>query len=119
MAVTAVDNRYIETRHEKQVLRFEKTIRQCDLLIVDELGYIPLDRMGAEYLFGFFSMCYEQTSVIVITNLAFVDWPQVLANDERLTKALLARLTHHVQIIEIVGDSFPFKSSLGKSEPQE
>jgi DNA replication protein DnaC len=112
-------NLYVEARHEKQVLRLEKTIRQCDLVIVDELGYIPLDRTGAEYLFGFFSLCYEQTSVIVTTNLPFADWPQVFANDERLAGALLDRLTHHVQIIEIIGDSFRLKSSLGKSEPQE
>ncbi|MCD6393658.1 MAG: ATP-binding protein [Planctomycetes bacterium] len=54
---------FIETRQERTVLKLEKNIRKCNLIIIDELGYIPLDRMGAEHLFGFFSQCYEQTSL--------------------------------------------------------
>ncbi|MHC4175812.1 MAG: ATP-binding protein [Planctomycetota bacterium] len=54
------------------------SVYACDLIIVEELGYIPLDRIGAEHLFGSFSQCYKQTSLIVTTNLPFVDWPQVL-----------------------------------------
>ncbi len=111
-------NTYLEARQERTILKLEKHIRQCDLIIIDELGYIPLDRMGAEHLFGFFSQCYEQTSLIVTTNLPFADWPQVFAEDERLAGALLDRLTHHVHILEIVADSFRLKSSLGK-DPKE
>ena len=111
-------NTYIEARQERTILKLEKHIRQCDLIIIDELGYIPLDRMGAEHLFGFFSQCYEQTSLIVTTNLPFADWPQVFAEDERLAGALLDRLTHHVHILEIVADSFRLKSSLEKG-PKE
>ena len=86
---------------------------------VIELGYIPLDRTGAEHLFGFFSQCYEQTSLVVTTNLPFADWPQVFADDERLAGALLDRLTHHVHILEIIGDSYRLKASLekGKDKP--
>jgi DNA replication protein DnaC len=109
-------NTYVEARQERTILRLEKTIRRCDLVIVDELGYLPLDRMGAEHLFGFFSQCYEQTSLIVTTNLPFADWPQVFANDERLAGALLDRLTHHVHILEIVGDSYRLRSSLDKGK---
>jgi len=109
-------NTYVEARQERTILRLEKTIRRCDLVIVDELGYLPLDRMGAEHLFGFFSQCYEQTSLIVTTNLPFADWPQVFANDERLAGALLDRLTHHVHILEIVGDSYRLRSSLEKGK---
>jgi DNA replication protein DnaC len=104
-------NTYVEARQERTILKLEKTIRRCDLVIVDELGYLPLDRMGAEHLFGFFSQCYEQTSLIVTTNLPFADWPQVFADDERLAGALLDRLTHHVHILEIVADSYRLKSS--------
>jgi DNA replication protein DnaC len=100
-------------------LKLEKNIQRCDLIIIDELGYIPLDRIGAEHLFAFFSQCYEQTSLIVTTNLPFVDWPQVFAEDERLAGALLDRLTHHVHILEIIADSYRLKSSLEKGKGTE
>ena len=112
-------NTYLEARQERTILKLEKTIRRCDLVIVDELGYLPLDRMGAEHLFGFFSQCYEQTSLIVTTNLPFADWPQVFADDERLAGALLDRLTHHVHILEIVADSYRLKSSLEKGKEEQ
>lgn len=112
-------NIYVEARQERTVLKLEKNIKRCDLIIVDELGYIPLDRIGAEHLFGFFSQCYEQTSLIVTTNLPFADWPQVFADDQRLAGALLDRLTHHVHIIEIIADSFRLKSNLDRDKGQD
>jgi DNA replication protein DnaC len=98
-------NTYIEARQERTILKLEKSIRRCDLIVVDELG--------------FFSQCYEQTSLVVTTNLPFADWPQVFADDERLAGALLDRLTHHVHILEIIGDSYRLKASLekGKDKP--
>lgn len=105
---------YHEAREEKQVSRLEAHIRRCDLIVVDELGYVPLERMAAEQMFGFFSQCYEITSLIVTTNVPFVDWPQIFAGDERLAGALLDRLTHHVQVIEIEGDSYRLQASLGR-----
>ncbi len=62
-------NLYLEAREERQVTKLEGQIKRHDLIIIDELGYIPLDRRGAEHLFSFFSQCYEQTSLIVTTNL--------------------------------------------------
>jgi DNA replication protein DnaC len=112
-------NSYIEARQERTILKLEKNISRCDLIIIDELGYIPLDRIGAEHLFGFFSRCYEMTSLIVTTNLPFADWPQIFAEDERLAGALLDRLTHHVHILEIIADSFRLKSSLHKDKGKE
>jgi DNA replication protein DnaC len=111
-------NTYIEAREERQVLRLEKQIRRNDLIVIDELGYIPLDRVGAEHLFGFFSQCYEQTSLIVTTNLPFAEWPQIFAEDERLAGALLDRLTHHVHILDITGDSYRLKASLKRHKKQ-
>ena len=104
-------NLYREAREERQVLKLEKQIQKQDLIIVDELGYVPLDRHGAEHLFGFFSQCYEQVSLILTTNLPFADWPQIFADDQRMTGALLDRLTHHVHIIGIEGQSFRLKTS--------
>ena len=112
-------NTYIEARQERTILKLEKNISRCGLIIIDELGYIPLDRIGAEHLFGFFSQCYELTSLIVTTNLPFADWPQVFAEDERLAGALLDRLTHHVHILEIIADSFRLKTSLHKDKGKE
>lgn len=105
-------NQYLEAQQERQVLRLEKQIRRRELIVVDELGYIPFTKSGAEYLFGFFSLCYERSSVIVTTNLPFAEWPQTFGGDERLTGALLDRLTHRVQIVEITGDSYRLQSSL-------
>ncbi len=105
-------NAYVEAREQRQITRLENHIRRNDLIIIDELGYIPLDRVGAEHLFSFFSQCYEQTGLIVTTNLPFAEWPQIFAGDERLAGALLDRLTHHVYILDITGDSYRLKASL-------
>jgi len=105
-------NLYNEAREQREIRRLEAQIRRCDLIIVDELGYIPFTKTGAENLFGFFSQCYEQVSLIVTTNLPFGEWPQIFGGDERLTGALLDRLTHRVHIIEIKGNSYRLKKSL-------
>jgi DNA replication protein DnaC len=105
-------NTYLEAREQRQVLRLEAHIARCQLLVVDELGYIPLDKLGAEHLFGFFSQCYERTSLIVTTNLPFAEWPQIFAGDERLAGALIDRLTHRVHVVEIQGESYRLQASL-------
>lgn len=105
-------NTYLEAREQRQVLRLEAQIARCQLVVLDELGYIPLDKLGAEHLFGFFSRCYEQTSLIITTNLPFAEWPQVFAGDERLASALIDRLTHRIHMLEIQGDSYRLQSSL-------
>ena len=109
-------NTYLEAREQRTVLKLEESIRRCDLIVVDELGYIPFDRSGAEYLFSFFSECYEQTSLIVTTNLPFAEWPQVLAEDERLAGALIDRLTHRAHVLEVPGDSYRLQQNLKSRE---
>jgi DNA replication protein DnaC len=112
-------NTYLEAREQRQVMRLESKIRKADLIIVDELGYLPMDTRGAEHLFGFFSQCYEQVSLVVTTNLPFAEWPSIFAGDARLAGAVIDRLTHRVHIVEIAGESYRLKQSLKAKEGGE
>jgi DNA replication protein DnaC len=111
---SSIVNTYREAREERVVSRLESSLRKLDVIVIDELGYLPIDQAGAESLFGFFSLCYEQVSVIVTTNLPFAQWPQTFAGDDRMTGALLDRLTHRVEILAIEGDSYRLKQSRKK-----
>jgi DNA replication protein DnaC len=109
----ALVHELMEARDEKKLLRFQKQIASYELLIVDELGFVPLSKTGAELLFEVFSQRYERTSTLVTSNLPFQEWTEILGS-ERLTGALLDRLTHHVHILEMNGDSFRLKHSRRK-----
>jgi DNA replication protein DnaC len=100
----------IEARDEKRLLRLQRQFTGYKLLVIDELGYVPLSQTGAELLFEVFSQRYERGSIIVTSNLPFDEWTGVFAS-ERLTGALLDRLTHHVHILEMNGDSYRLKQS--------
>jgi DNA replication protein DnaC len=113
---SALVSELIEARDEKKLLRFQKQMASYDLLIVDELGFVPLSKTGAELLFETFSQRYERSSTLVTSNLPFAEWTEVLGS-ERLTGALLDRLTHHVHILEMNGDSFRLKHSRRKRSP--
>ena len=99
-----------EARDERRLLKLQAQLQAVKLLIIDELGYVPLSRTGAELLFDVFSQRHERGSTIVTSNLPFDEWTSVLGS-ERLTGALLDRLTHHVHILEFNGDSFRLKQS--------
>lgn len=106
----ALVHELIEARDEKRLLRLQRQLAACTLLIIDELGYVPLSPTGAELLFEVFSQRYERGSVIVTSNLPFDEWTSVFGS-ERLTGALLDRLTHHVHILEMNGDSYRLRQS--------
>ena len=106
----ALVNELLEAQSEKRLLRFQKQLLRQALLIVDELGFVPLSKSGAEMLFEVFSQRYERASTLVTSNLPFAEWTEVLGS-ERLTGALLDRLTHHVHILEMNGDSYRLKTS--------
>lgn len=108
----------MEARDEKILQKFIRKISKYKLLIIDEMGYVPLSKTAAELLFEIFSRRYEQGSVIITSNLPFEEWTQVF-NDERLTGALLDRLTHHVHILEMNGDSYRLKQSQKKKKVQK
>src|ERR1700688_1099582 len=106
----AMVHELIEARDEKRLLRLQRQLAAYKLLIIDELGYVPLSTTGAELLFEVFSQRYERGSTLVTSNLPFDEWTGVFGS-ERLTGALLDRLTHHVNILEMNGDSYRLKQS--------
>jgi DNA replication protein DnaC len=112
----ALVHELIEARDEKRLLRLQRQLAACTLLIIDELGYVPLSPTGAELLFEVFSQRYERGSVIVTSNLPFDEWTSVFGS-ERLTGALLDRLTHHVHILEMNGDSYRLRQSKHRRRP--
>ena len=99
----------LEARDDKRLQRLQKQLTAYKLLIIDELGYVPLSKTGAELLFEVFSQRYERGSVFVTSNLPFDEWTEVFGS-ERLTGALLDRLTHQVHILEMNGESFRLTS---------
>ena len=106
----ALVHELIEARDERRLLNLQRRLARLKLLIIDELGFVPLSKTGAELLFEVFSQRYERGSVLVTSNLPFVEWTEVFGS-ERLPGALLDRLTHHVDILEMNGDSYRLKHS--------
>lgn len=100
----------LEAREERQLSRMRVQLAKLDLLILDELGYVPASKAGSELLFDVISTLYERSSVIVTTNLPFEQWTEVLDN-ERLTGAALDRLTHRCHILETGGESYRLRDA--------
>ena len=98
----------MEARDERRLVNLQRQLSRLHLLIIDELGFVPLSTTGAELLFEVFSQRYERGSIMVTTNLPFDEWTEVFGS-ERLTGALLDRLTHHVHILEMNGESYRLK----------
>jgi DNA replication protein DnaC len=107
----------MEARDEKRLLRLQAQLAAVKLLVVDELGYVPLSQTGAELLFEVFSQRHERGSTIVTSNLPFDEWTGAFGN-RRLTGALLDRLTHHVHILEMNGESYRLKQSRARRRKQ-
>ena len=100
----------MEARCERRLLNLQRQLTRLSLLIFDEVGFVPMSTIGAELLFEVFSQRYERGSILVTTNLPFDEWTEVFGS-ERLTGALLDRLTHHVHILEMNGESYRLKHS--------
>jgi len=108
--VTELITQLLEAREERVLLRLKAQLAKLDLLILDELGYVPASKVGSELLFDVISTAYERHSVIVTTNLPFENWTEVLGS-ERLTGATLDRLTHRCHILEAGGESYRLRDA--------
>jgi len=104
-------NELLQAQDEHRLHRVIASALKLDLIVLDELGFIPFSDTGAQALFTLCSELYERVALIVTTNLKFADWVQVFGN-ERMTVALLDRLTHHAHILELLGESFRFRQRM-------
>ena len=118
VTVTGLVTELLEKREDKQLKRLLAQLEMYDLLILDELGYVPFSKAGAELLFDVVGRAYERQSLIVTTNLPFENWVDVMGN-ERLTGAMLDRLTHRVHILEANGESYRLKEAKQRRNPKE
>ena len=107
-------NQLIEAGDEKKLSRLKARLDKFDLLILDEMGYIPLNKEGAELLYDVISDRYERSSLIVTSNLSFAEWTQIFIS-HKMTTALIDRLTHHSHLIPMNGDSYRLKQSKERS----
>ena len=114
VTAAALVHELMEARDERRLLRLQKQMVSYKLLIIDELGFVPLSKTGAELLFELISQRYERGATLITSNLPFDEWTETFGS-ERLTGALLDRLTHHVNIIEMNGDSY----RLGQSKARQ
>jgi DNA replication protein DnaC len=108
--VKALVNHLMEMTEQRQLERTLRQLERQDVLILDELGYVPFSKTGAELLFEVISRAYERLSLIVTSNLPFESWTEIFGS-ERLTGALLDRLTHRVHILEANGPSYRLRES--------
>ncbi len=103
----------LEARDERQLGRLHQRYQRVDLLVLDELGFVPFDQAGGEALFNLLADRYERRSTLITTNLAFSEWVQVFGS-EKLTTALLDRLGHHAHILATRGESYRTRRRKGK-----
>ena len=108
VTAAALVHELMEARDERRLLRLQKQFANHKLLIIDELGFVPLSKTGAELLF-------ERAAVLITSNLPFDEWTETFGT-ERLTGALLDRLTHHVHILEMNGQSFRLNHSRARNK---
>lgn len=114
VTAAALVHELMEARDERRLLRLQKQMVSHKLLIIDELGFVPLSKTGAELLFELISQRYERGATLITSNLPFDEWTETFGS-ERLTGALLDRLTHHVNILEMNGESY----RLGQSKARQ
>jgi DNA replication protein DnaC len=103
----------LEARDARELTRLQQRLLRVDVLIIDELGFVPFDRVGGELLFNLITDRYERRATVVTTNLTFAEWVTVFGGDEKLTTALLDRLAHHATVITTKGKSYRMRKRRG------
>lgn len=111
----ALANELIEAYNDRELSRIVKRYSRCDLLILDELGYVPFSQKGAELLFQVMAERNERGSIVITSNLGFADWTKIFG-DATMTAALLDRLTHNAQIFECKWESFRLRQALARKK---
>jgi len=109
-------NDLIEAQAAHRLGRFESALLRHHLLIIDEVGFVPFTKVGADLLFSFLSVLHEQVSLIVTTTVPFAEWTSLFGGDQRLTAALLDRLAFHAHVLPFVGQSFRLRHSISQQE---
>ena len=116
--VTELVTMLIEAKNQRVLARLKTQLSKLDLLILDELGYVPATKVGAELLFDVIATAYQRSSVMVTTNLPFENWTEVLGS-ERLIGAMLDRLTHRCKVIDTKGESYRLQNATRRSRTRK
>lgn len=110
-------NELLEAQEAHRLSQLERTLSKLELIVLDEVGFVPFSQRGAQMLFTFISQRYQRASLMVTSNLTFGEWTEVFG-DTRLTSALLDRLTHRCHILEFAGESYRFRQSLQRQSKE-
>lgn len=111
-------NELLEAQAAHRLARVEQALLRHHLLILDEVGFVPFTKLGADLLFSFLSALHEQVSIIVTTTVPFAEWLALFGGDQRLTGALLDRLTFHAHVLQFAGSSFRLRQSLKRQQEE-
>ena len=109
-------NELLEAQAAHRLGRFESSLLRLQLLILDEVGFVPFTKTGSDLLFSFLSALHEQVSLILTTTVPFSEWAQLFGGDQRLTAALLDRLTFHAHIVQFSGESYRLRQSIKQQQ---
>jgi DNA replication protein DnaC len=111
-------NELFEAQAVHRLSKVERQLLRYHLLILDEVGFVPFTKAGADLLFSFLSALHEQVSLLMTTTVPFADWAPLFGGDQRLTAALLDRLTFHAHIVQFAGESYRLRQSLKRQEEE-
>lgn len=118
LTAAGLTNELLEAQANHRLQRYEAALLRLDLLLLDEVGFVPFTKTGADLLFSFLSALHEQVSLIITTTVPFAEWTSLFGGDQRLTAALLDRLTFHAHVLQFVGESYRLRQSLQRQETE-